>query len=61
MCEDDVESNYKSICGEGAINCTGFALKPQCECDTQNYYFSSADGQICAQGIFCMVLLICHG
>ena len=52
MCEDDVESNHTQICGEGAINCTGFVLKPQCECDAENYYFPSADGRMCIPGIF---------
>ena len=52
MCEDyEGEANYTWICGEGAISCTGFVLKPQCECDTDNYYISSADGRMCIPGI----------
>ena len=52
MCEDyEGEANYTSICGEGAINCTGFVLQPRCECDTDSYYIPSADGRMCIPGI----------
>ena len=60
MCEDyEAETNYTWICGEGAINCTGFVLKPQCECDKENYYIPSADGRMCIPGISLHTNILC--
>ena len=54
MCEDyEGKANYTRICGEGAINCTGFVLQPHCECDAANYYIPTTDGQSCIPGMAC--------
>ena len=49
MCGDP-GANYKWICGEGAMDCRGSVLRPQCESDYSDYNIPDAEGRSCIPG-----------
>ena len=50
MCSD-AEVDAIDVCGEGATECHGPVLQPNCLCDSSAWFVPSLDATSCVQGI----------